>query len=114
MTYTEASRICALRGKDVYLIGTVGDVGVAYGMLRGLDEGFLVPSLGIGIRHDREGRGYGRAMMAALHDAARATGADRVRLRVHPDNTRAAALYRSVGYRETGMDRNEIVMILDL
>jgi len=53
-------------------------------------------------------------MMTALHDAARTTGADRVRLRVHPDNRRAAALYRSVGYRETGFDRNEILMIFDL
>jgi RimJ/RimL family protein N-acetyltransferase len=53
-------------------------------------------------------------MMAALHDAARQVGTDRVRLRVHLDNVRAAALYRSVGYREVGVDRSEILMILDL
>jgi GNAT superfamily N-acetyltransferase len=114
MTAAEADRISRLRGKDIYLIGKVGSVGVAYGMLRGLDEGFAVPSLGIGIRHDSEHQGYGRAMMTALQDAARSIGARRVRLRVHPENARAATLYRSVGYRETGMDRNEILMILDL
>lgn len=114
MTAAEADRISRLRGKDIYLIGKIGTIGVAYGMLRGLDEGFPAPSLGIGIRRDSEHRGYGRAMMTALHDAARSIGASRVRLRVHPENARAATLYRSVGYRETGMDRNEILMILDL
>jgi ribosomal protein S18 acetylase RimI-like enzyme len=114
MTPFEAARICGLDGKDVYLIGRVGDLGVAYGMLRGWDEGFRVPSLGIGIRRNSEHRGYGRKMMAALHDAARESGADLVRLRVHPDNVRAAALYRSVGYRDKGVDRSEILMILDL
>lgn len=114
MTAPEAERIAKLRGRDTYLIGRANGVGVAYGMLRGLDEGFAIPSLGLGIRRDWEHRGYGRAMMTALHDAARKTGVAQVRLRVHPDNSRAATLYRSVGYREVGVERNEILMILDL
>ena len=109
-----ARKIVGLTGRDVYLIGLTGDTGVAYGMLRGWDEGFETPSLGIGIHRDFEHRGYGRAMMAALHEAARARGARRVRLRVHPQNVRAAALYASLGYRDIGVERGETVMALDL
>jgi RimJ/RimL family protein N-acetyltransferase len=112
MTADEAARISMHRGRDVYLIGRVGNEAIAYGMLRGWDEGFEIPSLGIGVRRDREHQGYGRAMMYALHQAAREGSARKVRLRVHPNNTRAVALYRSMGYREIGMDREEILMLL--
>jgi ribosomal protein S18 acetylase RimI-like enzyme len=114
MTREEAARIGALRGRDIFLIGRVGNRGVAYGMLRGWDEGYTVASLGIGIRRDSEHRGYARAMMAALHEVARQSGATRIRLRVHPNNTRAASLYQLYGYREAGYDRHETLMILDL
>ena len=114
MTREEAARIGALRGRDIFLIGRVGNRGVAYGMLRGWDEGYTVASLGIGIRRDSEHRGYARAMMTALHEVARQSGATRVRLRVHPNNTRAASLYQLYGYREAGFDRHETLMILDL
>jgi ribosomal protein S18 acetylase RimI-like enzyme len=114
MTREEAARIGALRGRDIFLIGRVGDRGVAYGMLRGWDEGYTVASLGIGIRRDSEHRGYARAMMTALHEIARQSGANRIRLRVHPNNTRAASLYQLYGYREAGFDRHETLMILDL
>jgi ribosomal protein S18 acetylase RimI-like enzyme len=114
MTPGEAARIAGLNGRDLYLLGFVDGEAVAYGMLRGWDEGYTVPSLGIGVRRDRIRRGYGRAMMLALHDAARERGARSVRLRVDPDNLAAASLYRSLGYREGGMERGEILMLLDL
>ncbi len=112
MTAEEAGRISSLRGRDVYLIGRVGKEAIAYGMLRGWDEGFDIPSLGVGVRRDHEHLGYGREMMRALHQAAREGSAPKVRLRVHPRNTRALALYRSMGYQEVGIDRDEILMML--
>ena len=45
------------------------------------------------------GTGAARAFMAYLHLAARLSDASRVRLKVHPDNASALALYRSMGYR---------------
>lgn len=114
MTSEEAARIAELNGRDVYLLGFVDGEAVAYGMLRGWDEGYTVPSLGVGVRRDQTRRGYGRAMMHALHDAARRLGAKAVRLRVHPDNLAAATLYRSLGYREAGFERGEVLMLLDL
>lgn len=114
MTALRAAQIVHLEGRDVYLIGFVGGDAVAYGMLRGWDEGYAVPSLGVGVRRGALRMGYGRAMMVALHAAARRRNATRVRLRVHPENQAAQALYRSLGYRDAGVDRGEILMILDL
>jgi hypothetical protein len=83
-------------------------------MLRGWDEGYPVPSLGIAVRTSDHGRGLGRTMMEHLHVEARRRGATVVRLRVHPDNTKARRLYESLGYAYAGKDRDELVMLVDL
>jgi RimJ/RimL family protein N-acetyltransferase len=114
LTAEQAARISQHGGRDVYLMGFAGERAVAYGMLRGWDEGYSVPSLGIGVRQDALRNGYGRAMMLDLHRAARQRGATQVRLRVHPDNTAARALYGSLGYRVAGTERGETLMLLDL
>jgi len=101
-------------GRDVYALLIDEARPVAYGMLRGWDEGYATPSLGIAVRRESQGRGYGRSMMRCLHATARSRGASRVRLRVHPDNGRARRLYESLGYAYDGVDREELVMIRDL
>jgi len=67
-------------------------------MLRGWDEGYAVPSLGIAVRAEAQGSGLGRLVMGYLHTEARRRGAPRIRLKVYPDNVRAVELYRSLGY----------------
>jgi ribosomal protein S18 acetylase RimI-like enzyme len=109
-----ARAVAAHVGRDVYLIGFVDRVPVAYGMLRGWDEGYEVPSLGIAVRDGYRDQGLGRRMMDALHRVVRDRGCDRVRLRVASGNTRARHLYASMGYREVGVERGELVLILDL
>ena len=113
-TRDEASRIAGRTGRDVYGMLMVDRRPVAYGLLRGWDEGYATPSLGVAVRTDSQGAGYGRSTMTALHQAARDGGATSVRLRVHPDNTRARRLYESFGYVYDGEDRGELVMLLDL
>ena len=83
-------------------------------MLRGWDEGYATPSLGIAVRDDCQRQGVGRIMMEHLHRAAVIRGARTVRLRVHPDNIRARRLYESLGYVYGGDDRGELVMSVDL
>ena len=96
----EAARERALyQGKDVYCLAVVGSRVLGYGMLRGWDEGYDIPSLGIAILSTVRGIGLGRALMQFLHAEARRRGAQRVRLSVYPDNTAAIALYRSLGYQ---------------
>lgn len=110
----EAERLVRYRGRDVYAVLESEGRFVAYGLLRGWDEGFAVPSLGIGVRRDVQRRGHGRRMMVWLGEEAHRRGADRIRLRVHPDNAAARGLYESLGYAYAGEDRGELVMFLDL
>ena len=113
-TREEADRIAKHEGRDVYAILEAEGRFVAYGILRGWDAGFAVPSLGIAVRAECRRRGYGRQMMAWLAEEAERRGADRIRLRVHPDNASARRLYESLGYADAGEERGEVVMILDL
>ena len=113
-TRAEAHRIAVSRRGDVYAILVDRERAIAYGMLRGLSEGYPIPTLGIGVRSSERGRGIGRAMMHELHAQARRRGLTVVRLRVHAENTAARRLYESLGYRYAGVDRGELLMLLDL
>ncbi len=111
----EEARSIALRdGSDLYALLLDNGRPVAYGMLRGWDEGYSTPSLGIAVRTSQQRRGFGRAMMARLHSAAVDRAAPGVRLRVHSDNLRARRLYESLGYVYQGEERGELVMYLEL
>ncbi len=85
-------------GQDVYCVAVVGRRVVGYGMLRGWDQDYKVPNLGIAIRAEARRIGLGRALMLYLHAEARRRGAARIRLKVYPDNKPAVELYRSLGY----------------
>jgi len=113
-TRDEAGRIANQAGRDTYALLVEDGRAVACGLLRGWDEGYTVPSLGIAVRTSAQGRGLGRLMMAHLHAEAGRRGATMVRLRVHPDNVKARRLYESLGYTYAGEDRGELVMLVDL
>lgn len=51
------------------------------------------------------GRGIGRTLLAAAHDALRAAGCQEAFLFVHEQNQRALAVYGAAGYRRDGSDR---------
>jgi ribosomal protein S18 acetylase RimI-like enzyme len=51
------------------------------------------------------GRGIGRMLLAAAHDALRAAGSQQAYLFVHEQNERALAVYAAAGYRLDGSDR---------
>lgn len=87
-------------GKDEYWLLVREQTVVCYGMLRGWEEGFTVPSLGIAVHRDFRRRGLGERMMAHLHVRARERGAARIRLTVERQNVEAQALYAKLGYAE--------------
>lgn len=96
---SEAARERAIYdGRDVYCVAIAGGVVLGYGMLRGWDQGFSVPSLGIATHAAARGIGLGRALMLYLHAEARRRGARSIRLKVYPDNRIAVELYRTLGY----------------
>jgi ribosomal-protein-alanine N-acetyltransferase len=104
-TAEHAFFLASYQGRDLYYVATQGDTIVAYGMLRGWEEGYDVPSLGIAVLGRARGTGLARTFMQFLHSAARLHGAPRVRLKVYPENAAARRLYESLGYRfESGSD----------
>jgi [ribosomal protein S18]-alanine N-acetyltransferase len=110
-----AQERCAYSGADVYCVATVGGRVLGYGMLRGWDAGYAVPSLGIALRQESRGTGLARTIMLYLHTQARLMGAQRIRLKVYPDNARAVGLYRTLGYEfgET-LEQGQLVGTLQL
>src|SRR5437899_2428171 len=85
--------------KDAYYVLAEGGEVLGYGMLRGWDEGYETPSLGIAIHPKVRSTGLGKFFMQFLGAAAKRRGATRVRLRVKSGNTRAVKLYEDLGYR---------------
>ena len=111
----EAARICAYNGADIYAVAIVQDMIFAYGMLRGWDEGYAVPSLGITVAPEARGSGLAQLFMQYLHLNARLRGAPSIRLKVYPDNSRAIALYRKLGYQfGDSLEKGQLVGTLPL
>ncbi len=113
-TQSEAHRISTYPGADLYYVATTGREVLAYGMLRGWDQGFETPSLGIAVHPQQRGTGLARAFMLFLHAAARGRGARRIRLKVYPDNLPAVRLYTSLGYQIVGEESGQLVACVDL
>lgn len=80
-------------GRDNKIIG--------FGMLRGWDEGYEVPSLGVLIDEEMRGSGIGARLVEFLVSVARDSGARRVRLSVYSDNKRAISIYNKCGFKTT-------------
>lgn len=109
-TAEQAEKYLNYTGRDKYLLFMLDGTIVGYGMLRGWDEGFDIPSLGIYIRRQFRGTGIASACMRLLHDVARKEGAATVRLTVGVDNPRAAHLYEAHGYVEVGREEGYRIM----
>jgi len=97
-TQEQATAICTYAGRDEYYGVVSEDRIVGYGMLRGWDEGYEIPSLGIYIRAEARGRGLGELLMGRLHTAASVRGATRIRLKVDRRNHVARNMYEKLGY----------------
>lgn len=108
-TEEEAQRCCAHTGKDFYGIAFWGHNIVGYGMLRGWDEGYAVPSLGIYLVPEMRGKGLSKPFMLLLHAEVANRGAGSVRLTVYASNKTALGLYRSLGYVFDGEETGKMV-----
>ncbi len=100
----EADRIVEHCGTDAYFVCVEGESVVALSMLRGFDEGFAIPSFGIFVDDEAQGRGIGRRLTEWTVTEARRRGAPSVRLSVYATNERALALYATLGFVETSRE----------
>jgi len=95
-----AQRICLNGQLDRYIVALLKGRIVGLSMLRGWNEGFDVPSLGILIDRSNTQHGIGRRLMEFTLTEARKKGCQSVRLSVHASNKRAVSLYSSLGFVE--------------
>jgi GNAT superfamily N-acetyltransferase len=111
----EAHERCKYIGQDEYHVAIDDGVICAYGMLRGWDAGYAIPSLGLAVHPQKASRGLGRRVFQHLHAVARARGATQVRVKVYRENTRSMALCRSLGYEFRVQEGDhQLVGIIDL
>ncbi len=101
-------------GHDLYYVMVAGPSVVGYGLLRGWDEGYAIPSLGIAIHPSCRRRGLGIALIHFLHAAASWRGASRIRLRVKENNLPAKTLYQRLGYSFGSQEERYLVGYKDL
>lgn len=99
-TRDEARRIAERRGirRDVYFAAVTDGHLAGYGMLRGWDEGYSIPSFGVAVGIQYRGLGIGRSLLRYAISRARRRRAARMILKVHPENANAKHLYESEGF----------------
>lgn len=114
LTAEEAQKRAAYQGRDFYCVLVLDAEIVGYGMLRGWDEGYEIPSIGVVVDPAVKGRGYGRSLMKFLRAEARARGANRLRATVNPDNIKMVAYCRAQGYVFQGTENGRLVGIRPL
>jgi L-amino acid N-acyltransferase YncA len=67
--------------------------------------GLLRGEFSVYVRRDYRGRGAGRAVLAALIEAAGAAGFHKLTSRVFPENAASRALLKELGFEEIGIHR---------
>lgn len=108
--------------KDQFYLGTIDDQPVGFSMLRGWDEGFSVPSLGIFIDYRKHGLGFGKKLLDLTIEAAKSLNCTKIRLSAYASNQSACKIYWSRGFKEierstvthNGTLDENIVMLKDL
>ena len=84
----------------VFLVGYEDGAAVAIGGVRPLEVDGVCEIKRMYVVPRARSRGVGRALLAALEDAARALGYERVRLDAGPRQTHSRALFADAGYVE--------------
>ena len=99
LTKQEAYNIANYKGKDIYCVITDANKVIGYGLLRGWDEGYEIPFLGIAISPKNRNMGLGKLLMQFLHNMARKKNAQIIKLKVYKNNKAAIKMYKSFGYK---------------
>ena len=84
--------------EDLYFGAVLEGRLAGYGMLRGWDEGYTIPSFGVAVGVRYRGAGVGRSLLRYAISMARQRGARSMILKVHPSNVSARHIYESEGF----------------
>jgi len=117
-----AKFICKPNHKDKYYFYTEELSILGFSMLRGWEEGFDIPSFGVFVDKDWQGKGIGNKITRETIEECLKLGCDKVRLSVYLSNKPAYSLYKKFGFYEVekfsiiqnGRSEIKIIMMKDL
>ena len=92
------------RHQDVFMGIYWQDELAGFFMLRGLDEGYEVPSYGVLIAESYSGYGLTRLTLKMAKSICKLRRSPRIMLKVHPENTAAKSLFEEARFIQTGID----------
>jgi L-amino acid N-acyltransferase YncA len=96
-------------GRQLVIVAEIGGTGpVAFAASFPYSDRACYSGIGefsVYVRRDCRGRGAGRAVLAALIEAATATGSYKLTSRVFPENIASRALLKGLGFAEIGIHR---------
>ncbi|XOV90877.1 MAG: GNAT family N-acetyltransferase [Bacteroidota bacterium] len=89
---------------------------IGFYMLRGFDQGYSTPAYGVFITEKYSKKGLGRLTLKHAIATCKLDGANKLMLKVHPENISAKNLYQSEGFTINGEDAkyNNLIMIKEL
>ena len=108
-----AEQISMYAGKDYYAATFEDGEIIAYGMLRGWDEGYEKPSLGVIVKPELRGKGIGTEMIQHLIKIARERKSPAIILKVYKWNP-ARHLYERLGFVMEDFDEEQLRGTLEL
>jgi glycosyltransferase involved in cell wall biosynthesis/ribosomal protein S18 acetylase RimI-like enzyme len=114
LTADVAHRLCRHAGLDQYFAVKAEGLIVGYGMLRGWDEGYAVPSLGLAVHPAHRGKGVAEALMRALIRQAKYCGSRQLRLTVDASRSRLISFFERFGFHFSPIKPGRLVGLLEL
>ena len=101
MDVATAARICHEPRRDRYFAIFEGEEIACFGMLRGWDEGYEVPTFGMTADHRFNGRGHGWRMWKWVMGLARELGAKEIRITTDLKNAIILGMAAKLGFKPT-------------
>lgn len=101
-------KISCVKTKDYYCIALKDNKIIGFGMLRGWQEGFPIPSLGLVTDYRYHNLGVGRKIVEFLIEQARGFDCKSIILSVYASNLKARKLYLSIGFED--IEKQDIII----
>ncbi len=114
LTSHEAKKKVQYKGLDLYFLQISAGKLSGYGFLRGWDEGYDIPSLGLVIHPQFRGQDLGKNFLHFLHKQAKEQKAREVRLTVDISNKAAIKLYKEIGYQLQPKNETSLVGFIEV
>ena len=104
--YSESylKKILSEKKLDKYFGIFLGEDLIGFYMLRGLDQGYEIPSYGVWISSKYANQGLSTLTLFHAFSFCKIHKIKALMLKVHPDNLTAKNLYEKHGFKQTGFD----------